>query len=208
MPVNDVIQSKYYHKKGSQIALVVRHWKITFIVGAEPSIVNIRNSLLLSYGPLWAACGTSSASHVGVTAQKIWPLPVADLSGRELVTVGGVAGDPLPNATSGMITLRTGEAGRAKRGRAYIPFLAEADNATGEGPTAGLQTALAALAAEWTASRTVTGGAGSLTLVPVIYSRTAHSTIPITNAAIRDYWGNQRRRAAIWHPDNVLVPVG
>lgn len=99
---------------------------------------------------------------------------------------GTNAGEPLPGATQGLISWRTGEYinGRELRGRLFVPGPGSASNSLGE-PSAGYISALE------TAANSFIGAAGT---VPVVYSRANNDARGIVAATVWDEWAVLRSR--------------
>jgi hypothetical protein len=136
-----------------------------------------------------------AASFDYVAVQHILPEPAGDTSFSSIAPVNGSnVSDLLPRQTCGIITLRTGIAGVKFRGRVYAPFPPESANDSSGQPNAGYLTNLDALATLFDDVLTITVGADSLGLTPVVYHRSDDTTTPITVAVSRPRWATQRRR--------------
>lgn len=100
--------------------------------------------------------------------------------------VGTNAGEPLPNATQGLIQWRTGDyvGGREIRGRTFIPGPGSASNALGE-PTSSYIAALEAAAA------TLVGNAST---VFVVFSRAKLTARAVIDGTAWDEWAVLRSR--------------
>lgn len=109
---------------------------------------------------------------------------------RADVTIGlpGTAvADSLPPQCAVVISLRTGLANRAGRGRFYLPATAVDASAGGRLSTAA-QTTIANAMTRMFAALDPTG------ITPVIYGRLTGSTNTITSANVGDVYDTQRRR--------------
>lgn len=141
---------------------------------------------------------TSTATYYGVRAQRITPLPrsMAEISTLHTgVGLGGTEG--MPGQVSGIIGWATAKAGRAFRGRIYIPFPDENDhnnntNAPSDSYILRLKTLGDILAAE----QTVTNGVNTATLLPCIWHRKGIANTTILEARPRLKWATQRSRGA------------
>lgn len=145
----------------------------------------------------------SVATYRGIKAQRYYPAP-PDLPRVGTAGAGvGLAGpECLSPQTAGLITWRTLQAGRAFRGRSYVPFPTEGSNdATGR-PSAGYQNALLGYANLLLPTHVVGAGGDTSSLILILQSQefTVDQT-PITSAVIRDYWGTIRRRGRAQGPD-------
>lgn len=91
----------------------------------------VAEQLAIALAPLYGACLSASAQFIGVGLTKLDGIS-AEVFDRNHELAGSITGDPLPRQVSGLITLRSGLAGRANRGRVYVPFPGESSNvATG-----------------------------------------------------------------------------
>lgn len=149
------------------------------------------NTLL---APLYKAVLSEEAEYYGVSLGRVLPapktVPAKNISARG---VGDVAGDMLPGQVSGIISFATAFAGRKFRGRVFIPFPSETDNAA-HIPVAGYGTRLQALATAMLAPLTVTAGASSATFTPFLFHRNDGSSTKITTMLAKRLWATQRRR--------------
>lgn len=135
--------------------------------------------------------------------QSLQPTVVSLVSttGRQYLTNGSInvgvgttdaytgtnAANPLPPATSGIVTLYTASSGRSYRGRTYWPWFTEADNDAAGAVSAAVQTAML------NCSAIEYAGAGA-DLVPVILSRTTDNWYNVSTKVARGQWATQRRR--------------
>lgn len=100
--------------------------------------------------------------------------------------IGGTAGDFSP-ASSCVVAFATGERGRSKRGRVYLPFIAEAAITDGS-MTAGLDTTVSEA---WAAFQDALSDV-SMTLVVASYKLVEATAI--TGFSVKSAIGTQRRR--------------
>jgi hypothetical protein len=73
-------------------------------------------------------------------------------------------------------------------------FPDEADNEADATCTASYRTRMATLAASYLSPTTVTVGANSIDVIPVILDRGTFATLDVDFVITRDRWGTQRRR--------------
>lgn len=131
--------------------------------------------------------------------QQLTPVPL-DAAFNIPTEQGGTTGQSTPNNTlAAIITIRTGEAGRRKRGRIYLAGLA--GNYFSQDTLSGLGAERLQLWCDSLMSLCGPGGAGNFRLG--VYSRTTggdgptYSTSGFTEATslvVRNVLGNQRRR--------------
>lgn len=193
----DVYRAVHQFLGPPHVAVVVRFFQVVGTTGVAPDEQQVADAIQSDVGTLWANLMTDTADYTGVSIQKILPAPelVAVLSSG--AAVGGTAGpNGLPAQTSGVVTLQSALAGRANRGRIYVPFPDQADNVTAGQPipTTGYEVRLGILAAHFINSTTLPTSGGTITIQHVIYHRKLKSITFITNARSNRKWGTQRRR--------------
>lgn len=206
MPVGDIMQVTFVCHTGQQAGLNIRHYRVDAIVLPEPPIQAAADQMSSNFAAAYQALMSNQATFLGALVRRVRPLPPSSpVQGILLSGPGTVGGDILPKQTTGVITVRTALAGRANRGRIYVPFPAETNSDTAGAPTAGYVTNLTALANMHAAVFTVAAGLGSATWTPVIFHRVAGTATPVTTALARPFWGTQRRRGDFGRPN--LPPI-
>lgn len=208
MPVADILLVNFYFKHPPQLAINRHYLRIQAIEGVERTLSQIPNDLFTSLAPLYASIMPTAASIAGVGCRRVWPGPeTTELFSTFPAMAGSIAGDPLATQTAGVITWRTPLAGRANRGRSYIPFPAEPHNDTTGLPTNGYTQGLNDLG-NTIAPALVSPIAlpNRHTYVKVIYRAATPATSPgITSHFARTKWGTQRRRGSYGQPN--ISPV-
>lgn len=175
-----------------QLGLNVLHYRCTLLIGPAPAetsfAVNVENAFS---GPLTALL-SSQASYLGVNIQQI--LPVLGLPSKSTVFAGpGGGGTPvLPKQVAGLVTKRSDLGGRHNRGRCYLPFPSEADNASQGVPEVAYVGLLQTFAIQMISVISV---GGSCNMSPIIFRK----DLPAQSALITGYttanrWANQHRR--------------
>lgn len=204
--INDVFQVVIGCRFGDQLGLNVRHYFSFASAGTGAvTLTGIANGFAAALGPLYQGVLSESAEFRGVVVQKIKPLPMGMPALSSLGVLPGLrSGDPLPRQIAGLISFQTAFAGRRMRGRSYIPFPAESDNEPDTTPSVTYITALSFLAAQLISLVTVTEGANSEQLMPVIFHRDTTSVTQILTATANDAWATQRRRGSFGRP-NALI---
>lgn len=212
MPDGDIYELTLVCQASEQIGLMRRHYSQSVTVGTGPTLDQIATHFTTVFPTVVKACLASGASYQGLMVSKVFPLPRTaaeiDTTG---VGSGTVAGDVLPRQCRGIITLRTNNAGPNWRGRVYVPFPCEADNAAGGLPSAGYITALSNLAGIITTTYPLIGGGGNTaTLTPVLWrgiyvngQLTSRTPVPWATWVARPRFGTQRRSGSYGRP-NVL----
>lgn len=192
---------------GSVVSLNVLHYRVSQVLGTPKNDQEIADAMDAFWGPKYIAYLVQEASYRGVLVQKIRPLPISiafDATANQGVGTR-VGGDLLPPQICGMITKQTGGAGRAKRGRVYMPFPGE-DDSTDSVPSAGFILALTTILPNYLSGITVGVAPNTTDLLPVIFHRVLGTTDDLAFAVARTYFTTQRRRSPISGAD--ISPVG
>lgn len=207
MPAGDIWQVVFRSGLVDQLGLNVRHYRTNSETGTGATAVEIATAISPTFAPLYKALLTNNANFLGVTAQKIRPVPVGMRGGFGGDTGAGTAGtDPLPRQVSGIIRHVTPFAGPGFRGRSYIPFPDENDNTADGAPTAGYITRLAALATEMSDQEVIVGAGGTTTIDPVVFRRESNTfSFIVDPSTALGRWATQRRRGAFGRLNPVTV---
>lgn len=194
--VGDLLLARFRFYDQTEAAYIVRHYRVSAVAGASRDEQQIAESLFTTFAGIFPPVIAALWDFTSCTVQKLRPLPIgAAQVSTAASTPGGRAGDILPAQTCGLISLRTALAGRANRGRSYIPRPVEGDNTANGNPAALYLGALVGVRDGLIASRLVTNGVDSATLLPVIYHRLTGTSTDITAGIVRGYWATQRRRS-------------
>lgn len=204
--INEIYEVRYWAIHLDQAAVFRRHYRVTTAENLSQPQGDLAVHFDSNHVGFIKALLATSATYRGVQVQRIWPLPRTFPS---VVTASagagtGAVGDPLPRQTSGIITLNTEFAGRAFRGRIYLPFPSEGANDVDGTPTAAYLTSLQAFATDLATTESIAdAGANLVVLTPVIYHflqpGTSHT---VTAGVARDKWATQRRRGAYGNPNS------
>jgi hypothetical protein len=190
----------------SENGLNVRHWKVTFVTG-DPNLDLAFSAMSQDLAALYAPCLADRADYHGLLYSRIRPLPANDQRGtRAGATAGTVEESILPTQTCGIATLKTGIAGRAYRGRIYIPFPPVTFSTPEGNPTGAYKTLINAVAQYYCTAHTYTVTGGSITLQGVLYHKVDSSVTFLNNWDARSYFATQRRRGIASGVD-ALLPV-
>lgn len=196
IPVGSIWVSKIGCYMVGQAGLNLIHWVCTTNTGAGGTDTQFAISLDALLAPLLKPMMPSIATYYGVGVQQIWPLPLTALNisaAHTGVGSGGLA--PVPPQVSGIITMNTGLAGRANRGRVYVPFPAAAFvDGTLTTPTGAYQILLTAVFNALATPITITVGGGTSVMTPGVYHRTTHAVSAFTTGRVNPKWATQRRR--------------
>lgn len=195
---NDILEVKGFNKDATQQAVNVWHYFVSGITGASLTDQQVCTALSAQVAPLYKALQSVGSSYLGLRLQRIRPgtVPAAVIS-TSGTGAGTAAGGPLPSMASILLSKRTNLAGRANRGRLYLPFISDLFLSGTATVTAGGVTAATNWSNAMFATITVTIGGDAVTLQPVINNRDPAGTVFMTSVAIRDNFATQRRRSLI-----------
>lgn len=145
LAVGDLLKIITYCQAAEQVSQNVRYYAVSSIgVGVSPTDEDLVTAFTNTVKGLYLPIMGAAANFAGCSLQKITPVK-KDLVAWSNLGVGTAAGDLLPRETAGLISFRTGFAGRKNRGRMYLPFPSEALNDANGHPTAAYVTAADAL---------------------------------------------------------------
>lgn len=185
------------------VSVNVLHYSVTQVTGLGKFDQDIADRIDAELGAPYKAYLSPDSGYRGVICQKIWPLPVS-LPVNSIVSQGPgtrVTGETLPGQICGIITKRTLGAGRAKRGRVYIPFPGE-DDADNGLPNPNYLLALAGLTTPLVNFLIVGAGPDTVTIAPIIFHRATPGTPDlVVQTERRTYFATQRRRGQVSGPD-------
>lgn len=206
---NDIVLVKVYCEAPPQLGLNIGHFIVSDLV---PTVNDAELPELLDVvvRPLYVNALCQKAKYRGLSTQVIPrtgpPKETYYTAGGSTDGLGGAA--LLPQQSSLQIILRTGVAGRANRGRKWIPFASEEDNDNALGTPNGAYQALAGLIGAWWSNPTAYIAAlGTFELHPVLDGEQPVSVADyriITSQVVGQKWSQQKRRSLVHRPD--LVP--
>lgn len=195
--VNDVIETKIHCTTPGENAINVLHYKVNAVVGPPVADSLWCNAFFVRIQVELTACMANEATFSQVTMQKVLPLPVgAPAFSTSLPIIGSEASDLLPRQVCGMITKRSVLAGRANRGRMYVPYPGEFESNPDGNPTPSYVAKLDTLANRLFVPITLVSGPSSIDILPVILNRLPGTTVGIVGWTPRSRWATQRRRNA------------
>jgi hypothetical protein len=174
------------------------YWQCTVIIGTAPTYEQVIASMDDVQRPVVRPLMADVCQYSDSWIQRILPAPQTDIYSSANGTVFCTEeSEQLPNQVCGMITKRTGFAGRSFRGRCYVPFPGEAFNENQRAtPTAAYKTMLDDFASVFFEIRGYVIGAGSIQIEPQLYQPTLDNFVPIVDSVSRPYWTTQMRRQA------------
>lgn len=208
LTVGDVLRVQGICTMGVQTALNTAHYVVSNVTGGglTDTQLAVEFDQLVS-GPYKAWLPTQAA-YFGVLVQRIFPVPqYAHQIGNAGAGPGTGGGGALPGEVSGLAALRTNFAGRAFRGRLFIPFPAGNSVAAGPIPLAlspAALTLMGEIVGNLAQSVTFAVGGASISLTCVVFHRkankagttTPNGVTPITSFALETLLADQRRRSA------------
>lgn len=202
MQVGDIVKVITWCQQGQQAGLMVSYWEAMTLPSPTVADQAVLDAISGTLAPKIIALMAPSASYLGAIMYhtQLIPLPAAVYSTRG-AGAGTATGDPLPGQVCGIFTQRTALAGRANRGRKYVPFPSEADNeGTSNGkPTADYKTRLQQLANYFVDNVTFEDPDNpgvEYELDPIIMGPGGVPRGTCTSVVARPVWATQRRRGS------------
>jgi hypothetical protein len=209
--LGDVILGQIVTVQSEQTAFAGCHWYITSLTGGVITLGNIATTLDAQFGATTKPALSAQATYKGVLVRRIQPTPPSppcwDTANQGL---GGVVGDVNPRQTCGVVSKGTALAGRKYRGRLYLSFPGESDNAVNGVPAASYAASLTGFLNNLRLPVNVVSGGATAVLLPCIYHRpvppAAFFVTNITSITLRTIWGTQRRRGSFGRPNTSPIP--
>lgn len=186
-----------------QIGINVHHYRVTGISNGGCSQGQIAGTFDASLAALMKPLITDNVTYRGILVQKVWPKPVVTAEGSAANAGPGTGGaTAMPTQVSPLIKKVTAKAGRAFRGRTYIPFPPMAAATAQGNMTAGYNITMQSLAAYLRGVITVTVVTVQTVLQPVIWHRNGYGQPPVniggnddvTDTFAMTLFATQRRR--------------
>lgn len=195
--LGDILRLRVVCYTANQVGVNTVHYKVIAKAGAGQTDAQVAVAIDTTLEPRYKTILSVGARYRGCSIQRIAPgFPTLPATSFALDGPGLVLGDMLAGQVSGIISSRTNLAGPKYRGRAYIPFPGETDNAATGVPVAGYVTAIDDIADEFYTNWALGAGADTLEIEPCIWHRSDGTTTPITSYLSRNVWATQRRRGA------------
>jgi len=205
--IGDRVEAVFYHRSGSQNGLIVRHYICTARDGAGGTHQQFADVLSTAWAGLIKDWLTSQAAYLGTSAQTIAPIRT-DRTYSDVYAGFGLGDDAqIPAQVAGLISLRTGLAGRQYRGRAYVPFPERPLNGPDNNPTDAALLKMANMRNFFLQNQVAgTAGVDASFMSPILYSRRFDLSTPLESGLVRRQWATQRRRGYINRGDAPPVP--
>jgi hypothetical protein len=212
MPLNDVYKAAYICRYDTrQNMLLTFAYRVTQIVGAEPSALQYAQALSTSFAavvkPLLCASAPTPDSYRGMMLHQVDPILTSTTITNTAAGDGTRAQFPAPGAICLATTNRAANSPPGVRGRSYYPRPGQGTDldATGR-PSATYLVDAAALATHLFTPQVINPGAGiQATLSPVIWSKKHDASYLVTQISLEAEWSTQRRRANITGSDQLLL---
>jgi hypothetical protein len=195
--LGDVLEAKLfcYESTSSQVSVNVLHYVVTSVLVGGVDMQGLVNAIDAAFALDYQNAISAKATYYGAQLAKIWPLPRTEVSQTNASAGAGLLDNTLlPTQVSLVCTKRTGLAGRAFRGRFYLPFPPVNAVTANGGVATAYATAVSPLFNDLRTVLNVPLGGAATTLFPVVWHRAAHTYTPILTVHSNAEWGNQRRR--------------
>lgn len=144
--------------------------------------------------PSYLACFSSLFSLTAIRIAQIDD-DIKGLPSQTLALTGvgqrTVTGDRMPGQLAAIVQFDTGFAGRRGRGRNFLGFLYEADQASGN-----MDSAVRGIMGAYGTALTTVFGASHPTLLFVVYTKVTNSVTPVLTTQVKTPVYTQRRRRA------------
>lgn len=204
--VDDYLEARVCCSYQEQAAFNVLHFQCTAINDDGTPVTTLEFAQFLSalFTGVYRDAIVSNAYYEGVGVRlDVAGDPEYGSLGNRGAGVGGTA--PQSRSVCGVITKLTDTAGRAGKGRIYIPFpdSTAVDAATGK-PTSSYMSLLDDIAALYVGEfEHSLGGSRTITVQSVLKHRTAAGYVVVNNYQSRARWGSQRSRGDYGKPNPV-----
>lgn len=177
----------------------IRHYRTSVVAGPGRSLTQLLLAWTTAAIPPYVALLNTGWTLLSSTITIIDVSAGTPLAATEelFITSGGggtITGDALPSQTTGVITLRTGQAGRARRGRVYVMGPSESHSTSTGQPSSTYVTLLVTLGDFFNAIVNDFGSGSSTNMVPVVWSFHTGDYADILSIVARNKWGTQRKR--------------
>ena len=204
LAVLDVWEVKTYcfNAARNQLGINVNHFEVS-TVGTPPATDQDFANQWDTVMNFWLKnCLAADCLYYGASVQRVLPLPRTPLAFTTASQGAGLdAGVSLPNQVTGLVTFLTGSAGRAYRGRNYMPFPSASEEQP-EVPKVAYVAAVQNYGNAVVNFHTV-AGMGAALVQHVIRHRSGSAPTNTTAALARRKWATQRRRGDYGRPNSV-----
>jgi hypothetical protein len=200
-PTN-LLRCSMWCSEAGQASVSSFYYLVVTVGGVPATDQDVGDTLATNAGALLRACINNNATFNGIVTQKIIPPPLTvDVFSTANAGAGSGGTPALPKQVTGLVSWYTALAGRAKRGRTYMPFPAVPADLGDGTPTAAYQTAVSTFANAVKGLTAIAIGGRTATLALILYHRQLTTYDVITALLVRNQWATQRRRGAYGRPN-------
>lgn len=212
MALNDVYQAAFIMRhEGEQNVVMTMAYKVTQIVGAEPTPNQYAAGLSTAFAavikPLLTSLGPTGDSYRGMLLRQVLPAVTATVITNTAAGAGTRLQSPSPGGICLALTNRCSSAPPGVRGRSFLPrpgIGADIDNKGN--PSAGYITDAQTIGTFVVTDQVINPVAGVQgTLTACVWSRKHGAAYVITQSQAETQWSTQRRRMNIRGLDNLLL---
>jgi len=197
-----ILAARVWTSDAEQAAVNTYHYTVRS-VGALPSTdQDVADTIDNAINATYKALMSVLARYRGVQVQIIFPLPPR-VDVQQVANAGAGTAGAITSAkqVTGLISWYTLLAGRAFRGRNYLPFVSNSSVATDGIPTAGYVTNLQTLAVALDGVTAIAIGGRTATVQMGIYHRATHSMTDVNTFVPQQKFATQKRRGAYGKPN-------
>jgi len=192
LAVGQYVEVTPYCFCNNQLGLNVLHYRVQALVGTPPQDSDVAFTFATGFAPLIKPMLAQEAQYLGVKVQIIKPTRLVAVTDNTGAGAGTSGVSVLPKQVAGLLSKRTVNAGRAFRGRAYIPFPSEDDSDTYAVPNAGYSVNLVNMAV-FLGDQLHPVVAGNI-LTPIIYHRKTGTATDISIVLAANKFATIRKR--------------
>jgi len=142
----DLLRVRIWFQSGDQAAVNTVYYVCATVSGNPTTDLNVAQQMDAFVAPSYKVLIADTATYRGVQVSIVRTPPRATQQAFAQAGVGTAGAVGMPRQVSGLLKFNTTDAGRAFRGRLYIPFPATASAATDGLPSSTYLTDLASLA--------------------------------------------------------------
>lgn len=193
--VNDIIETVAVCVCDNIPAFNVGHFVVSATTGAPVDYQDVVEALDAHWEDEYKTLMSHEANFIGTAMRRIVTDPTDYYTTNGNLGAGTQMTDVLPFQTAGLFRLRSGAAGRANRGRKYVPFPYEGASDDEGTPNATYLTNLGLLAAKYTGPQTLTIGGSTVTLSGIIFRKATSSFVLIASYLVVGEWATMRSRS-------------
>jgi len=198
-----IVRTRHWSTHAEQSAVITFHWQCAQASGQPVTDFDFAKAIDTIVAPALKAILPTDVTYKGTQAQIISNIPLTLAVPYNTAAGPGLTTAPaLPTQTCGLISWYTNNAGRAYRGRTYMPFPAPGEETTGSVPTTAYLTSLSNLAAALMNTTSVANAAanGTIAVAQIILHKQKKGVLPtgalVQGFIIRPKWATQRRRGS------------